>query len=87
MSKTDCNELACRYWDGAEGCTASFKEPNSLGTNNCMKRMRAKATAADILSNALDAYLKAEHVGLNTAQKAWIDVLDAQQAYEKAGKP
>ena len=39
------------------------------------------------LSNALDAYLKAEHNGdVPKKRDAWIELLDAQQAWEKVSK-
>ncbi len=82
MSKTDCNETNCRLWEGGI-CTASFEEPNSVGTDNCIKRMRPKIVAADRLSNAVDANLRAAHNG-KVPPDVMLELLDAQAEFEKA---
>jgi hypothetical protein len=49
----ECGEITCRYWENAT-CTASFEEPNSLGTDNCIKRLRAELAEVDKMLEAAD---------------------------------
>jgi hypothetical protein len=49
----ECGETTCRYWENST-CTASFEEPNSLGTDNCIKRLRAELAEVDKMLEAAD---------------------------------
>ena len=80
----ECDEITCRYQERCV-CAASFEEPNSIGTDNCIKRMRPKLAAAESLATALTLYLSEKHNhGHNSdeALQAEIALLNIAQAYE-----